>query len=97
MFGFFAKLFGSKTDKDIKKITPYVELINEEFIKLKGLTNDELRNETVKQKEYYIENTKVERENYNTARMNLIKNNSIDKVQINEMQLKIKKENFARK
>ena len=32
MFGFFAKLFGSKTDKDIKKITPYVELINEEFI-----------------------------------------------------------------
>ena len=92
MFGFFAKLFGSKTDKDIKKITPYVELINEEFIKLKGLTNDELRNETVKQKEYYIENTKVERENYNTARMNLIKNNSIDKVQINEMQLKIKKE-----
>ena len=69
-----------------------MELINEEFIKLKGLTNDELRNETVKQKEYYIENTKVERENYNIARMNLIKNNSIDKVQINEMQLKIKKE-----
>ena len=69
MFGFFAKLFGSKTDKDIKKITPYVELINEEFIKLRGLTNDELRNETVKQKEYYIENTKVERENYNTARI----------------------------
>ena len=80
MFGFFAKLFGSKTDKDIKKITPYVELINEEFIKLRGLTNDELRNETVKQKEYYIENTKDERENYNTARMNMIKNHYIEKV-----------------
>ena len=92
LFGSFAKLFGSKSDSDLKKIIPYVELIKEEYSKLKDLTNDELRNETLKQKQYYIDNTNVERENYNTARMNLIKNNSIDKVQINEMQLKIKKE-----
>lgn len=38
---------GSKSEKDIKSIRPYVSKINAEFEKLKSISNDELRNKTV--------------------------------------------------
>jgi preprotein translocase subunit SecA len=37
---------GNKYDKDIKEIDPYVTRVHEEFKKLQGLTNDELRDKT---------------------------------------------------
>lgn len=40
------KLFGTKSERDIKSVLPYVDKINEEFRKLEGLSNDELRNKT---------------------------------------------------
>ncbi len=50
MFDFFgktvAKLFGTKSDKDIKEVIPYVSKINEEYAKLASLTDDELRHKT---------------------------------------------------
>ncbi len=42
----FAKIFGTKTEKDLKELTPYVGLINAEFDKLKSITDDELRGKT---------------------------------------------------
>jgi preprotein translocase subunit SecA len=42
----FAKLFGSKSERDIKEVMPYVVLTNEEFAKLSNLTDDELRQRT---------------------------------------------------
>ncbi len=42
------KLFGSKSDRDIKITTPIVERIKEEYIHILPLSNDELRNETDK-------------------------------------------------
>lgn len=42
----FAKIFGTKTEKDLKELNPYVGLINGEFEKLKTLSDDELRNKT---------------------------------------------------
>ncbi|MEC7646579.1 MAG: preprotein translocase subunit SecA [Bacteroidota bacterium] len=42
-----SKLFGSKYDKDVKKITPIVEKINKEYENLSALTNDELRQKTI--------------------------------------------------
>lgn len=42
----FAKIFGTKTEKDLKELTPYVGLINAEFEKLKNITDDELRGKT---------------------------------------------------
>ena len=45
------KMFGSKSDKDIKAIAPYVEEINQLFATLSTLSNDELRNETTKIRE----------------------------------------------
>lgn len=46
MLGFLAKIFGSKSERDIKALQPIVAQINEEYAKLSSLTNDELRNKT---------------------------------------------------
>ncbi|WP_020529557.1 preprotein translocase subunit SecA [Flexithrix dorotheae] len=42
----FTKLFGTKSDKDLKEIGPLVDVINSEFTKLAQLSDDELRAET---------------------------------------------------
>jgi preprotein translocase subunit SecA len=39
-------LFGTKSDKDIKLLQPYVQKTNEEYLKLHKLSNDELRHKT---------------------------------------------------
>lgn len=38
-----AKLFGTKSDRDVKELLPYVERVNAEFVKLATITDDELR------------------------------------------------------
>ena len=38
-----AKLFGTKSQRDLKDLLPYVDQINAEFARLKDLSNDELR------------------------------------------------------
>ena len=40
------KLFGNKSEKDIKEILPIAQIINEEYSKLLSLSNDELREKT---------------------------------------------------
>jgi preprotein translocase subunit SecA len=47
MLNFISKLFGSKSDRDVKAILPIVEKIKAEYAKLDQLTNDELRAKTV--------------------------------------------------
>jgi preprotein translocase subunit SecA len=47
MLGFLTKVFGSKSERDIKAIQPLVIRINEEYAKLSSLSNDELRAKTV--------------------------------------------------
>ncbi len=37
------KIFGSKADKDFKELHPYIEKINEQFIRLSSLTDEELQ------------------------------------------------------
>ncbi|MEO9869916.1 preprotein translocase subunit SecA [Ekhidna sp.] len=46
----FAKVFGTKTEKDLKELTPYVGLINTEYDKLKNISDDELRGKTTELK-----------------------------------------------
>jgi preprotein translocase subunit SecA len=48
MFKLIAKLFGTKSEKDIKRIMPLVEQTKQEGERLKTLSHDELRNETRK-------------------------------------------------
>ncbi|SOD17482.1 preprotein translocase subunit SecA [Pedobacter xixiisoli] len=51
MLGFLAKIFGSKSERDIKVLQPIVAQINEEYAKLSSLSNDEIRNKTIEFKE----------------------------------------------
>ncbi|MEO8406747.1 MAG: preprotein translocase subunit SecA, partial [Chitinophagaceae bacterium] len=47
MLGIISKIFGgNKSDKDVKKISPVVQKINEFFVSYASLTNDQLRNKT---------------------------------------------------
>ena len=47
MLGFISKMFGgSKSQKDVKKIEPYVGKINSFFASYQSLNNDQLRNKT---------------------------------------------------
>ena len=48
MLKIIAKLFGNKSTKDIKRLMPLVEQAKQDWEQLKLLTNDELRNETIK-------------------------------------------------
>ena len=41
-----AKIFGTKSERDIKEVMPYVQLINEEYSKLTNISDDELRGKT---------------------------------------------------
>tara|TARA_Y100000589_G_scaffold329390_1_gene375851 strand:+ start:102314 stop:105682 length:3369 start_codon:yes stop_codon:yes gene_type:complete len=54
----FQGIFGSKTERDIKELQPYVGKINAEFEKLQSLSNDELRKKTQEFKQYIKEKTK---------------------------------------
>jgi len=45
------KLFGSKSDKDLKKLYPYIDEINKEFMALAGITDDALRAKTTEFKQ----------------------------------------------
>lgn len=47
MLGFLNKIFGSKSERDIKQIQPIVEQIKAEYAKLTNISDDELRNRTV--------------------------------------------------
>jgi preprotein translocase subunit SecA len=45
-FSFFKKIFGSKHERDAKKLVPIAEEVNEAFEKLSTLSDEELRNKT---------------------------------------------------
>lgn len=46
MLSFINKIFGSKSDRDVKSASPLVEKIKEEYAKLSALSHDELRAKT---------------------------------------------------
>jgi len=43
----FALVFGTKSDRDLKELTPYVQLVNDEYAKLQKISDDELRGKTL--------------------------------------------------
>ena len=42
-----ASIFGTKAERDMKEVVPYVQLINNEYAKLKNLSDDQLRDKTL--------------------------------------------------
>src|ERR1039457_6369978 len=51
MLEFISKLFGNKSDRDVKSLLPLVEKVKAEFAKLGDISNDELRAKTIAFKE----------------------------------------------
>jgi preprotein translocase subunit SecA len=46
MLNFISKLFGNKSERDVKSILPLVEKVKAEYAKLDGISNDDLRSRT---------------------------------------------------
>ncbi len=46
MLKFFTKLFGTKSERDLNTIRPYIKKINQEYDKLGGISHDALRAQT---------------------------------------------------
>ncbi|PST84732.1 preprotein translocase subunit SecA [Pedobacter yulinensis] len=55
MLEFLTKIFGSKSERDIKGIQPLVVKTNEEYAKLGSISNDELRHKTIEFKQRIAE------------------------------------------
>src|SRR5687768_15543360 len=60
MLGFISKMFGgSKSEKDVKRIQPQVETINQHFASYQSLTHDELRSKTAQFRQRIQEHLKA--------------------------------------
>jgi preprotein translocase subunit SecA len=46
MLGFIKKVFGTKSERDVKRLLPFVEATNQEFGLLKNISDDQLRGKT---------------------------------------------------
>ncbi|MCE7073489.1 MULTISPECIES: preprotein translocase subunit SecA [Dyadobacter] len=58
MFKIFSKLFGTKSERDLKELTPYVDKVNAEYALLASLTNDDLRAKSEGLKQHIADNLK---------------------------------------
>jgi preprotein translocase subunit SecA len=59
IFKGITKIFGSKSDRDLKELNPVVGLVNEAFAKLQSLSDDDLRNKTQQLKDQIKERLAV--------------------------------------
>ncbi len=62
---FLSKLFGNKSQRDLKEITPYINKIKEVYPSIEVLSNDELRNKTQELRRRIQDYTSSEREEIN--------------------------------
>lgn len=58
IFNTITKIFGSKSERDLKTILPIVKEINQEYEQLQHISNDELRGKTIAFKEAIAEHLK---------------------------------------
>lgn len=83
-------IFGTKSEKKLKEIKPLLDKINKEYTRLYSLSNDELREETNKLRGIIQENIKKEKDDYKKAKEAFIKNTSIEKSVIDNLEANIK-------
>lgn len=73
MLKLLEKMFGSKHDKDVQRLLPVVDEINEEYEKLASLSEEELQAKTTEFRELIAERTKEFREELEALRSRLRK------------------------
>ena len=74
-------MFGNKYEKDMKSVEPFVEIIKEEYKKVVPLTNDELRDRTLKLKENILAGIKNEEAEIESLREKAEKEEDVLKIQ----------------
>ncbi len=69
--GVLKKLFGTKSERDIKEIQPYVDKTLDSYVRIDKLTNDELRAETVRLKKVIADSIAAQEERKKSLRARL--------------------------
>ena len=82
MLGFInkgiAKVFGTKAEKDIKQVMPYVAKINEAFTHLSSLSDDQLREKTTELKSRIADHLKSIDEEIDSLNLRVEQNSDMD-------------------
>jgi preprotein translocase subunit SecA len=78
MLKFIAKLFGTKAERDLKDLQPYVGLVNSEFQKLQSISNDELRGKSQALRELISERLKSIDDEVEALRQQAITETNVD-------------------
>ena len=77
--GFLTKLFGNKSDRDIKEIMPYVVATKAEYEKLANLSNDELRQQSVELQQIIQDRISSENQQIADLRLKIEQEEDIEK------------------
>ena len=79
MLKLIKKIFGDKHEKDLKVLLPIVKEINDQYEQIKNLTNDELKNKTIKFKEKIQAHTEETRKNIEELKTRLQSDEEFDR------------------
>ena len=77
--GILTKLFGNKSDRDIKEIMPYVTATNAEYAKLATLSNDELREQSIELQKIIQDSVSAENQQIVDIRQQIEQEQDIEK------------------
>jgi len=77
--GILTKLFGNKSDRDIKEIMPYVTATNAEYAKLATLSNDELRQQSIELQKIIQDSVSAENQQIVDIRQQIEQEQDIEK------------------
>ncbi|HAK79145.1 MAG TPA: preprotein translocase subunit SecA, partial [Runella sp.] len=74
----FSGLFGTKSERDLKELAPYVDKVNAEFAKLRTLSHDQLRNATQELKTFIANELKAIDDQIDALRQQVATNTDMD-------------------
>ncbi len=78
MLKIIARLFGTKAERDLKELNPYVGLVREEYEKLQGLSHDELRGRSAALKEVIADRLRGVDDEIEQLRQNAVAETDVD-------------------
>ncbi len=73
-----SNLFGTKSERDLKELTPIVAKVNNEFTKLNAISNDELRQKSVSLKQRILDELKGIDDKINALKAQIEENTEMD-------------------
>jgi len=84
MLNVFKKVFGDKYEKDLKPLRPFVDEINQEYEKIKNLSDEQLKAKTEEFKQKIQERTKETREKIEELNTQLKSDEDFDRLSVHD-------------